>query len=191
MASAPSFGGVESTATILKEGWLHKRGEQGPMGGEKGLWGGPLMRATGVRGEWAGAACVASMASDITTRACCSICCWGWQRIQLLDVVYVEMLCVYVCVGEYIKNWRPRWFVLREDGTFHGFKSKPPPGAKTEPLNNFKIDCKSPVRWLEALCSSCLPSHPLAHVNILANDKIKKNAFLLRYVCCLPSYFPL
>ena len=49
---------------------------------------------------------------------------------------------VLVCVGEYIKNWRARWFVLRSDGTFQGFKQRPPVGAATEPLNNFKIERK-------------------------------------------------
>ncbi len=41
-------------------------------------------------------------------------------------------------VGEYIKNWRARWFVLRSDGSFQGFKQRPLPGV--EPLNNFKIE---------------------------------------------------
>lgn len=59
--------------------------------------------------------------------------------------------------GEYIKNWRPRWFVLMANGAFLGYKNKPQQGS--EPLNNFKIQ---------------------ANVNILPNDKIKKNAFVIR-----------
>nr|QIA61837.1 RAC serine/threonine-protein kinase [Halichondria panicea] len=59
--------------------------------------------------------------------------------------------------GEYIKNWRPRWFVLLSDGGFQGFKTKPAAGV--EPLNKFKIE---------------------PNVNILANDKIKKHAFVIR-----------
>ena len=43
-------------------------------------------------------------------------------------------------LGEYIKNWRARWFVLKSDGTFLGFKSKPIPGQAVEPLNNFRIE---------------------------------------------------
>jgi len=27
--------------------------------------------------------------------------------------------------GEYIASWRPRYFILRGDGTFRGFKNKP------------------------------------------------------------------
>lgn len=46
------------------------------------------------------------------------------------------------CTGEYIKNWRPRWFVLRSDGSFFGFKSKPTPGHTQEPLNQFTIERK-------------------------------------------------
>lgn len=52
------------------------------------------------------------------------------------------MITSCVCVGEYIKNWRARWFVLRSDGTFQGFKQRPA-GTATEPLNNFKIERKS------------------------------------------------
>ncbi|KAG7207718.1 hypothetical protein KM043_009334 [Ampulex compressa] len=43
--------------------------------------------------------------------------------------------------GEHIKNWRSRYFVLRDDGTLVGFKAKPDqqmPGT-TQPLNNFSV----------------------------------------------------
>lgn len=40
--------------------------------------------------------------------------------------------------GEHIKNWRQRYFVLREDGTLIGFKAKPE-GGNSEPLNNFTV----------------------------------------------------
>jgi RAC serine/threonine-protein kinase len=43
--------------------------------------------------------------------------------------------------GEYIKNWRSRWFTLYSDGTFYGYKSKP--SEPVEPLNQFKIEGKS------------------------------------------------
>ncbi|XP_065174840.1 RAC-gamma serine/threonine-protein kinase-like [Sycon ciliatum] len=58
--------------------------------------------------------------------------------------------------GEYIKNWRPRWFQLRSDGTFHGYKTKPGPGD--EPLNNFTV----------------------AKCQLMKSDKTKKNAFIIR-----------
>ena len=41
--------------------------------------------------------------------------------------------------GEHIKNWRQRYFVLREDGTLIGFKTKPEPNTVSEPLNNFTV----------------------------------------------------
>lgn len=41
--------------------------------------------------------------------------------------------------GEHIKNWRPRYFILRDDGTLQGFKTKPENGAPVEPMNNFTV----------------------------------------------------
>ena len=40
--------------------------------------------------------------------------------------------------GEHIKNWRRRYFILRDDGTFYGFKSKPEHDLQ-DPLNNFTV----------------------------------------------------
>lgn len=42
------------------------------------------------------------------------------------------------CLGEHIKNWRKRYFILREDGTFYGFKAKPEHDM-LDPLNNFTV----------------------------------------------------
>ena len=42
------------------------------------------------------------------------------------------------CLGEHIKNWRKRYFILREDGTFFGFKAKPEHDMQ-DPLNNFTV----------------------------------------------------
>ncbi|XP_074659240.1 RAC-gamma serine/threonine-protein kinase-like [Tubulanus polymorphus] len=45
--------------------------------------------------------------------------------------------------GEHIKNWRKRYFILREDGTFYGFKMKPEAGSLSDPLNDFTVkDCQ-------------------------------------------------
>jgi len=41
--------------------------------------------------------------------------------------------------GEYIKNWRPRYFILRTDGTFLGYKEKPSADNNQVPLNNFSV----------------------------------------------------
>ncbi|CAH8485706.1 unnamed protein product [Dicrocoelium dendriticum] len=44
--------------------------------------------------------------------------------------------------GEHIKNWRRRYFKLREDGTFYGYKSQPKDDL-AQPLNNFTVrDCQ-------------------------------------------------
>ncbi|XP_071963659.1 RAC-alpha serine/threonine-protein kinase-like [Antedon mediterranea] len=58
--------------------------------------------------------------------------------------------------GEYIKNWRPRYFQLKANGKFIGFKERPT--AVTERLNEFDID----------------------RCQILRTEKPKANTFLLR-----------
>lgn len=41
--------------------------------------------------------------------------------------------------GEHIKNWRKRYFILRDDGTLMGFKTRPDATATSERLNNFTV----------------------------------------------------
>lgn len=41
--------------------------------------------------------------------------------------------------GEYIRNWRPRWFQLRSDGSFRGYKTKPLAGDGQGPINFFDV----------------------------------------------------
>lgn len=42
--------------------------------------------------------------------------------------------------GEHIRTWRPRYFILRENGQFIGFKTKPlNPQDLNDPLNNFTV----------------------------------------------------
>uniref|UniRef100_A0AAQ5BHK3 non-specific serine/threonine protein kinase n=1 Tax=Homo sapiens TaxID=9606 RepID=A0AAQ5BHK3_HUMAN len=42
--------------------------------------------------------------------------------------------------GEYIKTWRPRYFLLKNDGTFIGYKERPQDVDQREaPLNNFSV----------------------------------------------------
>lgn len=41
--------------------------------------------------------------------------------------------------GEHIKNWRPRYFILRDDGSLMGYKSKPDGTNPVEQLNNFTV----------------------------------------------------
>ena len=85
--------------------------------------------------------------ATLTTAHTCSALYWhtlgtqhslGHTAPSQQATLYMDVLCVFV--GEYIKNWRPRWFVLRADGAFHGYKAKPPPGEYKDPLNNFRIE---------------------------------------------------
>ncbi|XP_058715934.1 RAC-beta serine/threonine-protein kinase isoform X2 [Poecile atricapillus] len=42
--------------------------------------------------------------------------------------------------GEFIKTWRPRYFLLKSDGSFIGFKERPEPSELSlPPLNNFSV----------------------------------------------------
>lgn len=42
--------------------------------------------------------------------------------------------------GEYIKTWRSRYFILKSDGSFNGYKEKPDLNDQTSPpLNNFSV----------------------------------------------------
>ena len=45
-------------------------------------------------------------------------------------------------LGEHIKNWRPRYFILLDNGALIGFKTKPEHGFD-DPLNNFTVKGKS------------------------------------------------
>ncbi|XP_073769788.1 v-akt murine thymoma viral oncogene homolog 2, like isoform X1 [Danio rerio] len=43
--------------------------------------------------------------------------------------------------GEYIKTWRPRYFILKSDGSFIGYKEKPElTDQSCAPLNNFSVE---------------------------------------------------
>ncbi|EDV19626.1 uncharacterized protein TRIADDRAFT_51134 [Trichoplax adhaerens] len=59
--------------------------------------------------------------------------------------------------GEYIKNWRPRWFQLYSDGSFIGYKEKPK-SSNVDPLNNFSV----------------------AKCQLMKSDKPKPNCFIIR-----------
>ena len=48
-----------------------------------------------------------------------------------------------VLLGEYIKNWRPRYFQLWSDGSFLGYKD--PSKMDDEPLNNFTVQSKCTI----------------------------------------------
>lgn len=46
----------------------------------------------------------------------------------------------FLFLGEYIKTWRGRYFLLKSDGTFIGYKERPQDVDQLEtPLNNFSV----------------------------------------------------
>ncbi|KAH0513000.1 RAC-beta serine/threonine-protein kinase [Microtus ochrogaster] len=48
--------------------------------------------------------------------------------------------CPELSQGEYIKTWRPRYFLLKSDGSFIGYKERPEtPDQTLPPLNNFSV----------------------------------------------------
>ena len=49
--------------------------------------------------------------------------------------------CEILFSGEYIKNWRSRYFQPWSDGTFIGYKEIPK-SRETEPLHNFSVSRK-------------------------------------------------
>ncbi|MEQ2203930.1 hypothetical protein XENOCAPTIV_005433 [Xenoophorus captivus] len=63
---------------------------------------------------------------------------------------FVFSLCKAVC--EYIKTWRPRYFILKSDGSFVGYKDRPDMYSDYghPPLNNFSVAGWFPIRL--ALC---------------------------------------
>ena len=47
---------------------------------------------------------------------------------------------MHVVAGEHIRNWRSRYFILKDDGLFNGFRQKPASEAElNDPLNNFTV----------------------------------------------------
>jgi len=69
--------------------------------------------------------------------------------------------------GEYIKNWRNRYFILREDGQFYGYKAKPI--SETElanPLNNFTVEgCQ--IMKMDRPKSNCFVVRGLQMTNVV------------------------
>ncbi|XP_064174304.1 RAC-gamma serine/threonine-protein kinase-like isoform X1 [Anguilla rostrata] len=66
---------------------------------------------------------------------------WDWQAHRgaiMSDVTIVKEGWVQKR-GEYIKNWRPRYFLLKTDGSFIGYKEKPQDADLPYPLNNFSV----------------------------------------------------
>lgn len=61
--------------------------------------------------------------------------------------------------GEFIRNWRARYYILRADGVFHGFKSKEEAQTSAEIQNDFMLQ---------------------QDVTIVTQDKPKLNTFIVQ-----------
>lgn len=65
--------------------------------------------------------------------------CWSFQSSALTDGS-LFLFFFFPSLGEYIKTWRPRYFLLKSDGTFIGYKERPQDVDQLEtPLNNFSV----------------------------------------------------
>ncbi|XP_064335464.1 RAC-gamma serine/threonine-protein kinase-like [Camelus dromedarius] len=62
--------------------------------------------------------------------------------------------------GKYIKTWRPRYFLLKTDGSFIGYKEKPQHGDLPDPLNNFSV----------------------AKCQLMKTERPKPNTFIIRFL---------
>lgn len=63
------------------------------------------------------------------------------DRLISFDRVFLLLLFnLPLCgLGEHIKNWRSRYFILFADGSLMGYRSKPEGPSTPEPLNNFTV----------------------------------------------------
>ena len=64
--------------------------------------------------------------------------------------------------GEYIKTWRPRYFILKSDGSFIGYKEKPDLNDQSSPpLNNFSVAGQfvGPCFWIFKTLLTCSRSY--------------------------------
>ena len=95
---------------------------------------------------------------------------FGWQNWILVGKLlaitsgslYTHLLLSCFVAGEYIKNWRPRYFQLWSDGSFLGYKD--PSKMDDEPLNNFTVQSKSFI-----ICINEIPHNKPTRKSLLFN----------------------
>jgi RAC serine/threonine-protein kinase len=75
--------------------------------------------------------------------------------------------------GEYIKNWRPRFFRLYSDGTFLGFKNGPVRAVMLNGEDNGVL-----TRSAQPCNENPLNYFSVSKAKVSAADKIKPNAFV-------------
>ncbi|XP_058860523.1 RAC-gamma serine/threonine-protein kinase-like [Acipenser ruthenus] len=69
--------------------------------------------------------------------------------------------------GEYLRNWRLRYFLLKTDGSFTGYKEKPRAADLPYPLNNFSV----------------------AKCRLMKTERPKPNTFIVRWTAVLERTF--
>ena len=62
----------------------------------------------------------------------------SFKFIYIFTIAAIHLSLLFV-LGEHIKTWRPRYFVLRSDGNFIGYNSQPSSDYLVEPNNTFYI----------------------------------------------------
>lgn len=66
---------------------------------------------------------------------------YGCLYVATRVTVWTLQQCSHGCcllTGEHIRNWRSRYFLLLDDGSLIGFKTKPEHNL-SDPLNNFTV----------------------------------------------------
>jgi hypothetical protein len=68
---------------------------------------------------------------------------WLQKRGNIHTIFFIFVTILLTLSGEHIKTWRPRYFILRNDGYFFGFNSKPNSNEDiSTPNNSFFIKGK-------------------------------------------------
>uniref|UniRef100_A0A7N8YQE0 non-specific serine/threonine protein kinase n=1 Tax=Mastacembelus armatus TaxID=205130 RepID=A0A7N8YQE0_9TELE len=80
--------------------------------------------------------------------------------------------------GEYIKNWRPRYFLLKTDGSFIGYKEKPQDADLPYPLNNFSVASHQAVRSSRIRTKVTKSTSPKCQ--LMKTERPKPNTFIIR-----------
>ncbi|XP_026978252.1 RAC-gamma serine/threonine-protein kinase isoform X2 [Sagmatias obliquidens] len=117
-----------SDVTIVKEGWVQKRAPKRLSIGRHQILRKVEVRSGAENGDW----------SENSSR---SILCGEKLLYYSHDTVLqsLDQRAAQETMGEYIKNWRPRYFLLKTDGSFIGYKEKPQDVDLPYPLNNFSV----------------------------------------------------
>jgi len=100
---------------IVKEGWLNKRGTSNTE---------YLFLIKTVSFCW-----LLYLLSSV---------CVSFYVFSILGLFITHVLIISFFLGEHIKNWRKRYFILKENGQFLGHRNRPE-HSLTDPLNNFTV----------------------------------------------------